>query len=365
MPRDSATQPRPSIEHDPKVPGLQLRHRATRSSWHLYYRLDGKEHRPKIGDSRIITRPQARQIALQWLAEVSQGRHPKPDRERRTVADLRRRYDEAHAPRKKPRSRADDASMWENHILPALGHRDVAKVTTADISDLHHAMRSTPYRANRVAALLHKAFSLSVRWGWRSDNPVKVERYREHKRRRVPSADEVRRLFAAAEAMRSTQPWFVGMVELLLFTGCRLREIADARWEWLQVDAIHLPDSKTGAKTIPLNQPAREALARIPRIVGNPYIIAGQGRCQIVSPAKRWRALLDAAGIADLRIHDLRRLYVSTSLSAGVPLDQIGQVVGHASIATTRGYAYLQQNAARIAAETAGAQFERMKKNPA
>lgn len=64
-------------------------------------------------------------------------------------------------------------------------------------------------------------------------------------------------------------------------------------------------------------------------------------------------------------IHDLRRLYVSTSLSAGVPLDQIGQVVGHASIATTRGYAYLQTDAARLAAEMAGRQFDRLKKNPA
>lgn len=50
---------------------------------------------------------------------------------------------------------------------------------------------------------------------------------------------------------------------------------------------------------------------------------------------------------------------------AGIPLDQIGQVVGHASVATTRGYAYLQTEAARVAAEIAGRQFECIKKGPA
>lgn len=369
MSSENATQKRPteavrpSVEHDPKVPGLQLRHRVNSSSWFLWYRLEGKEHRPKIGDSRIISRAQARQIALQWLAEIAQGRHPKEQGERRTVADLRARYDEVHAPRKKPTSQRDDKSLWNQLIIPALGHRDVAKLTIADINDFHHSLRETPYRANRAIALLSKAFNLAIRWGWITTTPVKVERFKESKRRRVPSAQEVGRLFQALEAMRPDQPWFVGLIELLIFTGCRSNEIAKAKWEWVKDGALHLPDSKTGEKVVPLNEPAREALAKIPRIVGNPYIICGRGRGHFVSPRKRWLQLLAAAGIENLRMHDLRRLFVSTSLSAGIPLDQIGQVVGHASITTTRGYAYLQTDAARLAAEVAGQQFERLRKS--
>lgn len=364
MPRQDSTQNRPSVERDPKLPGLQIRHRSTRSSWHLYYWKDGREYRPKIGDARTMPRAQARQIALKWLAEIAEGRHPKDGTERRTVADLRHRYDEVHAPRKKPSSQEADRRLWDQQILPRLGRLDVAKISTAHINDVHHAMRATPYQANRTIALLHKAFELAITWGWRETNPVRVERYREHKRRRVPSAEETGRMLEALEGMRQEQPWFVGMVELLIFTGCRLREVMNARWEWIKDGALHLPDSKTGAKTIPLNQPAREALARIPRIVGNPHIICGRGRAPLQGHFKHWRRLLASAGVTDIRIHDLRRLYVSTSLSAGVTLDQIGQVVGHASIATTRGYAYLQTDAARLASEIAGAQFLKLKKNP-
>lgn len=351
-------------EHDPKIPGLILRHRATRSSWHLYFRLHGREHRPKLGDARVMNRPQARQIALQWLSEVAQGRDPQQRADRRSVADLRARYDEVHAPRKKPSSQASDRRLWELHILPALGELQVAAVTQANVNDLHHAMRATPYQANRAASLLHKAFQLAMRWGWCERNPASVERYRETRRRRVPTPDEVRRLFEALEAMRAAQPWFVGLVELLVFTGCRLREILHARHEWVRDGALHLPDSKTGAKVVPLNEPAREAYARIPRIVGNPHVICGRARGPLVGHFKHWRRLLERAEIAELRIHDLRRLYVSTSLSAGVPLDQVGQVVGHASIATTRGYAYLQTDAARVASEVAGAAFLKLKPRP-
>jgi integrase len=171
----------------------------------------------------------------------------------------------------------------------------------------------------------------------------------------------VRRLLEALDGMRPAQPWFVGLVELLIFTGCRLREILNARHEWVRDGALHLPDSKTGEKVVPLNEPAREALARLPRIVGNPYLICGRSRGPLVGHFKLWRQLLEAAQVTDLRIHDLRRLYASVSLSAGVQLDQVGQVLGHASITTTRGYAYLQQDAARLAAEVAGQVFLKLR----
>ena len=34
-------------------------------------------------------------------------------------------------------------------------------------------MRERPYQANRVLAFLSKMFNLAVKWGWRTDNPVK------------------------------------------------------------------------------------------------------------------------------------------------------------------------------------------------
>ena len=70
--------------------------------------------------------------------------------------------------------------MIDRIVLPRLGHKKVDDAQGRDIQALHVAMKDTPYQANRVLALLSKMFSLAMKWGWRSDNPVKgIERYHE------------------------------------------------------------------------------------------------------------------------------------------------------------------------------------------
>jgi len=56
-------------------------------------------------------------------------------------------------------------------------------------------------------------------------------------------------------------------IRLLLLTGARRSEILGLRWEMIDLErrVIHLPDSKTGRKPIPLNAPALDVLARLPR----------------------------------------------------------------------------------------------------
>ena len=82
-------------------------------------------------------------------------------------------------------------------ILPALRNRKVADVTRADVCKLHHSLRKTPYQANRVLALVSKMMNLAEKWGLRSDgsNPCRhVEKYKEAKRERFLSAEELTRL---------------------------------------------------------------------------------------------------------------------------------------------------------------------------
>jgi hypothetical protein len=100
------------------------------------------------------------------------------------VKELAADYLDQHAlPKKRPRSVANDRSMLDRIILPRLGNRKVDALQPRDILALHVAMKDTPYQANRVLALMSKMFSLAIKWGLRSDNPVKgIERYREGRR---------------------------------------------------------------------------------------------------------------------------------------------------------------------------------------
>lgn len=56
-----------------------------------------------------------------------------------------------------------------------------------------------------------------------------------------------------------------------------------------------------------------------------------------------WRQAVADAGVGHTRIHDLRHTYASWLLQQGVPLAEVGRLMGHASTQTTAKYAHLAE----------------------
>ncbi len=56
---------------------------------------------------------------------------------------------------------------------------------------------------------------------------------------------------------------------------------------------------------------------------------------------KPWRGILKAAGLEDVRIHDLRHTFASGGLLFGEGLPMIGKLLGHSQVQTTARYAHL------------------------
>ncbi len=57
---------------------------------------------------------------------------------------------------------------------------------------------------------------------------------------------------------------------------------------------------------------------------------------------KAWEQIRSAAGLADVRFHDLRHTYAVHCAKAGMPLGELQQRLGHASIVMTMRYAVYQ-----------------------
>jgi integrase len=266
--------------------------------------------------------------------------------------------------KKKPGSIRPDDYNLRCHVLPALGQKKVMAVTRADIGALHHAMRETPGAANRVLALLSKMFTLAEQWGLRPEgsNPVRhIERYRERRFERFLSVEEFVRLgdaLAEAERTQTEYASVIAAIRLLIFTGARLSEILELRWE--QVDFAHaclrLPDSKTGAKLIYLSPPALEVLYGIERHESNPYVIVGREPCShLVNLRKPWGRIRAKAGMSDVRLHDLRHSFASVGAAIGLSLPMIGKILGHTQAATTQRYAHLAADPVKEAVDKIGA----------
>jgi integrase len=166
---------------------------------------------------------------------------------------------------------------------------------------------------------------------------------------------------APKEAKRRTviDPFAAAAIRLLILTGARLREILKLEWKHVDLERglLLLPDSKTGAKSIILNAPALAVLAGLKRI--GAHVIAGQsagtaGEKPRADLNRPWRSIAKRAGLAGLRIHDLRHTHASFGAGAGLGLPIIGKPLGHTRASTTQRCAHLDNDPLRRASEDIG-----------
>ncbi|NVJ98787.1 MAG: tyrosine-type recombinase/integrase [Alphaproteobacteria bacterium] len=403
---------------DTEIAGFGIRCQTRDKVYILKKRINGRQRWLTIGKhGEPFTADLARDEALILLGDIKKGNDPALEREKRknqpTVANLMQRYLEEHAfEHKKASSAKEDEANIRNHIVPHLGNRQVIDLTVSDIDALKRAIKAGggisqiakdepaprlkggPGAANRCLALLSKAMNLAIKWGWRADNPVShVSKYKENKIERFLSETEIA---AIAGALRKAEldgasPYAIAAIRLLMFTGARRGEILTLKWSEVHFDKdlILLGDSKTGAKPIYLNAPAKDVLAGLPKQKDNPYVICGTNQGKHLTNLKRlWQnvrnqATLDIwantvpalneflqsqketppaqaisataryakkeglelpSGVLDVRIHDLRHTFASVGAMGGLSLHMIGKLLGHKQAGTTQRYAHLADN---------------------
>ena len=360
---------------DEQLPGFGVKITENgRRTYIVKYRVGGgragRQRWFTLGVHGVLTCEQARAQAAQILAAARRGEDPQGNRQlmegELTVADLWRRYEAEHLPRKKAKSSEDDRQKARDYVLPKLGRLRVNEVTRADVQHLHQSLAARPYQANRVLALVSKMMSLAEGWGMRApnSNPCQhVEKFKEEARRRYLNAAELTRLGAEIKAGQETgeiNVYIAAAIRLLLLTGARLNEMLSARWQWVDWDrrVINLPDSKTGAKPIYLSNAAlgvlRTLYDRHDRGTSD-YIIKGRHHGKpLVNLTKPWRRLCTAADLSEVRLHDLRHTAASIGISTGVTLPIVGRLLGHSQAQTTQRYAHVDADPALIAANRIG-----------
>jgi integrase len=355
------------ITYDGELPGFGCRVTAAGArAFVLNYRrkADGVERRKTIGSWPTWSVAAARDEAKRLKRLVDSGGDPvgehREQRDAPTVGDLIDRFVEEQLPRRRPNTATDYRSMIEVHIRPALGKRKVASLTFEDIDKLHRLLTKTPYRANRVVSLVSTMCSLAIKWKWIATNPCHgVERNHEAKRVRYLTADERTRLVKALTEHDDQDA--ADVFRLLLLTGARRNEVLAMRWSDIDLGAgvwTKLAGSTKQKKDhhVPLSAPARELLARRLPNEATEWVFPGNGRSGHRAGVKsNWKRILKAAGISNLRIHDLRHSFASHLVSGGASLPLIGSLLGHSNPVTTNRYAHLYDDPQRAAVERVGA----------
>jgi integrase len=359
------------IHYDEKEPGFGVRVSSTgHRSFILNYvvRGTGRERRYTIGTFPNWSTVGARAEARRLRRLIEGGADPlgeiEAERAAPTVADLITRFETEHSPRLRPSAGKKYHEQFRKHVLPFFGpHTKAAEVSFADIDRLHRKVTTTagPYAANRVLSLVSKLFSLAVRWGVVTASPTKgVERNLESKRKRYLSGDELERLLSALAVHANRQS--VDVIRVLLMTGARRGEVLGMRWD--QIDLQTGTWTKLASTTeqkadhvVPLSAPVRQLLSEI-RAAQNAddvFVFPSERGGHRVDINTNWRRIRKAAGLAGLRLHDLRHSFASQLASGGASLPLIGQLLGHSNPVTTHRYSHLFQDPQRQAVEKVGA----------
>lgn len=347
-------------------------------SWALRYRHNGKPRKLTLGTvidlaeaeapepvlGGPLTLAGARKLARDALGEVALHRDPaddkKRDREsRRAGDDLFPIVAEKFIDKRKAKKSWRETAMYlglkedgDGKLVPT-GRGPAAKwkakriqdITDFDVLDLIDHIDG-PVAANRMLAWLHVLFE------WAKPRFVKVnpcagiKRPNEEKPRdRVLTDSEIGYLWRATDAIGDL---FGHMVKVLLFTGCRLREVAHMEWGELDLDNAvwHLPAerAKNGeAHDIALAPVALNIIKAMPRIGRKSRYVFTTNGTSPVSGFSRMKARLDArmleamqaddpeAELKHFTLHDLRRVVASGMARLGVNLPVIEKCLAHKS----------------------------------
>ncbi|WP_298812418.1 site-specific integrase [uncultured Sphingomonas sp.] len=356
------------VYRDEAVTGFMVEvHQSGAKTYALKYRdPNGAQRQYKIGGVADLSFAEAKREAIRVRSRVVVGKNPaeerKVERTVPTLTQLSERYLE-HA-RSYKRSADIDERYLRLHLLPKFGKRRINQLEQAEIVEWLGAKVREGYAqatVNRWQVILSHMMRMAKVWGVAGSevNPLEGVKQRDpnNKVERFLTAEETRRLRKAVED--SPNPMLAPIVALLLMTGCRKRELLDAKWEELQLDRgmWRIPTSKTGKpRHVPLIDDAVAVLRALPRVEGCPYVVPNPKTGQpFHSIYNSWNSARIAAGLPDVRIHDLRHSMASHAASSGQSLYVIGQILGHAQPKTTMRYAHLTNEALHKAANAASA----------
>lgn len=363
------------------------------------YRVGGgkgsRQRRFSLGVFGKITADEARTKAKDVLARAHLGEDKAEERDKirsaQTVSQLIDSWSTDGAlinrrtgARRKQVNVDQDVALANHHIRPLVGARNVDSLIKGDIQKLRTQIAAGESKtkrkgkkrglikvtggdgtAVRTIRLFSSILSYAVDTGVIERNPaLGIKLPPTGRRHRYLSPKEVRALGEVLNrpAATTTAGTAAIIIKLLILTGARRSEIESLKWA--EVDfrfgMLRKETSKTGAKIIPL---ARAALLILEEQrqwgAGNQiWVFPGErGEGHFDSLGKEWSRIRKLAGIADVRIHDLRHTFASFGAGGGVGLPLIGGILGHTQPSTTQRYAHLADSPLRAAANVIGSEI--------
>lgn len=239
-----------------------------------------------------------------------------------------------------------------------MGQKKLRELRKADFVKARDALKKernkrtgepfAPATCNRYSMNMAGVLTVAVEeWFLLETNPARIKQLPEDNARdRVLTPDEQERLLTAVE--ESEEVALLPFTLMAMGSGCRAGELLNLRWKDVDLEAglAILRNTKNGdTRTIPVVGYALDSLkdyrkkfAAIP--MANAFVFQNSTGRAPFAYHRSWDKARKAADIGDLRFHDLRHTAASLLAMKGRTLGEVGALLGHRSIQTTRRYAH-------------------------
>ncbi|MDG1316400.1 MAG: tyrosine-type recombinase/integrase, partial [Paracoccaceae bacterium] len=347
---------------DRSTRGLQLRNTTNGvKTFSFAFRLGLKTGRVTIGKYPDIDLKFARHRVDHMRGLIAQGIDPRREKDelkekaKMTVDAMASMFIEKYAkPRNKSWKQAE--SNLRLYLIPELGQMPIAAVKRSDIHEILDDLISQEKftAANRALAHIKKFFGWLVERGYLENSPADhiKSRFKEQRRERVLSDNEIRALWIASESMSAP---YKSWIRLLLLCGQRRVETACLRRSQLQDDCWNLQGADTKNKqshVVPLSNQAKAIMDDLLQTEGEYLFKTGRiGDAPINGFSKAKAQMDELSGITDWRWHDLRAAVGTNITKLGYDRLIMQRIINHKDGSVTAAYdlySYLNEKRAAL-----------------
>lgn len=212
---------------------------------------------------------------------------------------------------------------------------DISRVSQKDCLEwaVRYGEDYSSTRFNGASGIVRSIFDISVERGYRMDNPAKTidRRKVKSKELHLPSQDQFHELANFIETSGAGQAKDCAtLFRFLAFSGVRINEARHILWQDVNFEkgSLHVRVTKNGKdRWIPLNTSLRELLEKLR--AEHPKESPDKSVMRVFECQKSIDLACKLAEARRITHHDLRHLFATRCIEAGVDIPTVSRWLGH------------------------------------
>jgi integrase len=308
------------------MPWIESRKTKKGERFYLYWYQNGKRKSRPCGFRKSLAIESRNKKEEELLRKASNLVNPNL-----TVSELADEY-ERHGKEDKRPNTIKHIAYGLKKLKDYMGTRSVVKIGAEDIEAFRKHLIAKEHNINGVNIIMNPViacFQYAVKQDYIYKNPAKGMKYKPVRVARYLTPAEITTL---KEIGCEFNPDLKRIINIALYTGMRIGEIAALRREHIRNGFIHIEKNKTDTpRLVPIHPEITQDIKNL-----------SLGRWSRNRIERAFTRAVKRSGIESVRFHDLRHTFCSRYLQSGGTIADLKEISGHKTLQALEIYTHFQ-----------------------